>query len=811
MFTRLRSLPLVLLVLLAGTPLADAVDKVDFELDVLPLLRAHCFRCHGSEKQEAGLRLDRREAALAGGENGPVMIAGKPAESMLVERIRSTDDSTRMPIESRQLRREEISVLERWIAAGMPGLRDVDDTGEHWAFQPIQAPPVPATPKTSWAKNSIDAFIWHQLSLEELEPAPRADKGVLVRRLFLDLVGIPPTPEQLARYLDDPAPNAYEQMVDRLLGSPHFGERWGRHWLDVARYADSAGYEADIPRRIWHYRDWVIRSFNQDKPLDQFVIEQLGGDLLSGATSETRVATGFHCNAMKDGGVRHEAVFDRVNTTGAVFMGLTFECGQCHDHKTDPLTQKEYYQLYAFFNTGVITPLDLDDADIKKQRADANARVAAVDARLAQIEKEIETGIDQLVSARRENREGLNEGILTLFDIPADERSLTDLKQLVTFFRLEHAEHKQLLESKPELLAGLPEADTTLTLVHSPQPTHLFVRGDHTQPGEQVQSGAPAFLHPLQWEKEKRPHPNRADLGRWIVDRENPLFARVTANRFGMRLFGTPIVEPENDFGVQTPQPRHHQLLDELAHQLQQSNSIKQFVRLLVTSATYQQSSDFTYRRGIPDGLFLGQQRLRLEAEILRDNALAASGLLENRVGGKSVFPYQPEGILAFRATPATWTESRGADRYRRGMYTHIWRLTPHPMFTLFDGPGMTTSCTRRSRSNVAVQALGLLNDPTFVEAAQAMGARLMREVPSDEERIERLFLLCLGHAPDEQEQQMVSELHARQQEIFQGDEKLALAAVGEYLSAGTDPARQAAWVAVSRTIMNLDEFITRE
>jgi hypothetical protein len=388
---------------------------------------------------------------------------------------------------------------------------------------------------------------------------------------------------------------------------------------------------------------------------------------------------------------------------------------------------------------------------------------------------------------------------------------MTDLKQLVTFFRLEHAEHKRLLESKPELLEGLPEADTTLVMTHSPQPTHLFVRGDHTQRGEQMESGVPAFLHPLQWEKENRAHPNRADLGRWIVDRQNPLFARVTANRFWMRLFGRPIVEPENDFGVQTPRPRHHQLLDELAHQLQETNSIKQFVRMLVTSATYQQSSDFNFRRDIPGGLFLGQQRLRLEAEILRDNALAASGLLVSQVGGQSVFPYQPEGILAFRATPATWTESSGADRYRRGMYTHIWRLTPHPMFTLFDGPGMTTSCTRRTRSNVAVQALSLLNDPTFVEAAQAMGARLIEEAQSDEKRIGRLFVLCLGRRPSKQEHQLVSQLYTDQLAIFRKDKELTVAAVGAYHCADVDLTTQAAWVAVSRAIMNLDEFITRE
>jgi len=811
MSNRIQSLSLTLLVLLAGTTVATAAEKVDFESDVLPLLRTHCFRCHGSQKQEAGLRLDRRQAALAGGENGPVMVPGKPAESMLIERIRSTDDSSRMPIESRQLRVQEISVLERWIAQGMPGLRDVDDTGQHWAFQPILSPPIPATPKTGWPRNAIDSFIWQQLSRQDLEPAPRAKARVLVRRLFLDLVGIPPTPEQLTACLEDSSPDAYEQLVDRLLSSPHFGERWGRHWLDVARYADSAGYEADTPRRIWHYRDWVIRSFNQDKPLDQFVIEQLGGDMLEKATDEMRVATGFHCNAMKDGGVRHESVFDRVNTTGAVFMGLTFECGQCHDHKTDPLTQKEYYQLYAFFNTGMITPLDLSDEKVKKQRGEANAKIAVIDTRLAEIEKEIEARIDELVAVRRENREGLSEGVLKLFDIPPAQRSMTDLKQLVTFFRLEHAEHKRLLESKPELLKGLPEADTTLVMTHSPQPTHLFVRGDHTQRGEQMESGVPAFLHSLQWEKEKRAHPNRADLGRWIVDRQNPLFARVTANRFWMRLFGRPIVEPENDFGVQTPRPRQHQLLDYLAHRLQEKNSIKQFVRMLVSSATYQQSSDFNFRRDIPSGLFLGQQRLRLEAEILRDNALAASGLLVSQVGGRSVFPYQPEGILAFRATPATWTESSGADRYRRGMYTHIWRLTPHPMFTLFDGPGMTTSCTRRTRSNVAVQALSLLNDPSFVEAAQAMGARLIEEAQSDEKRIGRLFVLCLGRRPSEQEHQLVSRLYTDQLAIFRKDRELTVAAVGAYHCADVDLTTQAAWVAVSRAIMNLDEFITRE
>jgi hypothetical protein len=806
-----QTLLLSLLVLTLSSSRITAADRVDFETEVLPLLQAHCFRCHGSQKQEGGLRLDRREALLAGGDSGPALDLEDPADSLILIRIQSADETIRMPQQSRKLLKHELEILQRWISDGGNGLRDVDDRVDHWAFQPIRSPRPPDTGDSSWPENAIDSFVWQQLRLHDLQPAPAADKHVLVRRLFLDLLGIPPTPDQLQLFLTDSSPDAYTRLVDSVLASPQFGERWGRHWLDLARYADSAGYEADVPRTIWRFRDWVIGSLNQDKPLDQFVIEQLGGDLLPAASIDAQLATGFHCNAMKDNGVRHESVFDRVNTTGAVFLGLTLECGQCHDHKTDPLTQREYYQLYAFFNSSQITPLDLSSDDIKQQRAVLQTQIAEIDKQLAETVKKIEQNLDQQIADRSLLREGLTDAILALFEIPADKRSKSDLTQLLTFFRLEDNRHKQLSESRDKLLEALPAADTSLALVESPQPTHLFIRGDHTQPGDLVEASTPAFLPPLEWDRAKRPQPNRADFGRWLVDHKNPLFARVTANRFWMRLFGAAIVEPENDFGIQTPRPRHYQLLNFLAAELQQTNSIKSFVRLLVTSASYRQSSQLQNRGGVPAGLFAGQQRLRLEAELLRDNALASSGLLVNQIGGPSVFPYQPEGILNFRATPASWTESTGANRYRRGMYTHIWRLTPHPMYTLFDGPELTTTCTRRTRSNVAVQALGLLNDPSFVECAQALAARLLVEAAGNEQRLDRLFVLCLGRQPTAEERELVMQLFIEQLQIFIADKQLAIAAVGDHTLANADLSTQAAWAAVSRAIMNLDEFVTRE
>ena len=490
-------------------------------------------------------------------------------------------------------------------------------------------------------------------------------------------------------------------------------------------------------------------------------------------------------------------------------MGLTFECAQCHDHKTDPLTQKEYYQLYAFFNSSDALPYDLSDAATKQTNSDIDAKIAELDKTIGELKTEITENLDSLIAERIKDPEGVPEGLISIFNIPSDSRSKTENTQLVAFFEGEHAQIKSLNDQKAELTAKRLPADTSLVLRFSQRPTHIFVRGNHLQPAEEVSASAPKFLN--KWTVPDGTPASRIDLSNWITSRENPLFARVSANRIWMRLFGDPICEPENDLGIQTARPTHVKLLNHLASRLLEEDSYKSVIREIVTSATYKQSSASEFRDGLSPGLFIGQQRLRFEAEILRDNALAASGLLINEIGGPSVFPSQQDGILQNRATPATWTVSEGGDRLRRGMYTYIWRLTPHPMVTIFDGPEMTTACTRRSRSTVAIQSLALLNDPVFVECAQALARRLLLERDSDSERIKLIFQICLGRNPTPEEASVVSDLLNEQIALYKLNEEHIEFAIGEYHAAGMNRTHQAGWVATCRTIMNLDEFITRE
>ncbi len=804
---------LLAICIVAGVQLAAHGQSVSFDRDVLPLLQAKCFRCHNGQRAEGGLRLDRRDSVLKGGDSGRILISGNAADSLLLERIKSSDESLRMPQEAAQLSAAETGTIARWIEQGIRGLRDVKQT-EHWAFQPIRTPSLPTIKDSTWPRNAIDVFVLARMEQAGLKPAPRASRVQLLRRLFFDLLGVPPTIREVEDFESDESENAYQQLVDRLLSDPRFGERWGRHWLDLARYADSAGYEADLPRKIWHYRDWVIRAFNQDKPITDFVVEQIGGDLLPEVTRETRIASGFHCNAMLDGGVREQAVLDRVNSTGAVFLGLTLECAQCHDHKTDPVTQKEYYQLYAFFHGASAVEFDLSSPELKSRIAGVDEQLQTCNQRLAEIDAKIKEHLNSLVAAALQDPDGIDAAILTLLKIPAPQRSEADVAQLESYFQSKDSQRKQLAARRDELQKQRPDSDTTLVFAQDNRPTHIFVRGNPRQLGEQVQSGTPSFLPPIQSDHQASEASNRVALGQWLVAHENPLFARVMINRIWMRLLGNAIVESENDFGVQTARPIHWMLLDHLATVLQQEDSFKGVIRSIVNSAVYQQSSHFKFRTSDGDGLFQGQRRFRLEVEALRDNALAVSGLLENEIGGPSVFPPQPSGVLDFRATPATWTESQGADRYRRGMYTYIWRLTPHPLTSIFDGPDLTTSCTRRTRSNVALQSLALLNDPIFVEAAQALAQRVLLVHDSTEDRLAWLFSTALNRNIREDEQQILEQLLTEQRLIFQHDATAASLAVGKFALQQEHTVslhEQAAWVAVCRTMMNLDEFIMRE
>jgi hypothetical protein len=618
----------------------------------------------------------------------------------------------------------------------------------HWAFQPILRPPAPRITNSAWPRNDIDRFVLAKLEEQHIEPSPEAPPEILIRRLYLDLIGMPPTWRRVTEFIEDPRPDAYERLVDELLVSPHYGERWARHWLDLARYADSTGYEADTPRQIWAYRDWVIAAFNADMPFDQFVTEQLAGDLLPNATVGQRIATGFHCNAMFDPGVRHESIIDQVNTTGAVFLGLTTGCAQCHAHKTDSLTQREFYQLYAFFNEATITEMKVD----------------------------------------------------TEFYVPppVDKDSAETLKPL-----------------------------TTLIMNRTPQPTHVFVGGEPGNPGELVQAGLPAFLNSGSLNPAEPHQLSRLDLARWLTSADNPLTARVTVNRDWQRFWGTGLVPSENDFGMQTAAPVHRELLDYLTMELrgrvdefgeserwagpQPWRGFKSLHRLMVTSATYRQSSN--NRLDLADldpgnRLLARQRRLRLEAEFIPDVTLASSGLL----GGPSVFPHQVDGILDYRATPAKWTISDGEDVYRRGMYTWVWRLTPYPSLPLFDAPDAVTTCTRRSRSNVPVQALTLLNGPIFVGAARAMAARIVTvDAKSDTDRFNTLIRTCLSRDPSTTELTLLKTLISDQRRTLAANRDQAKQICKDSAPSNCDAVEFATCVVASRVVMNLDEFITRE
>ncbi|MCU0706347.1 MAG: DUF1549 and DUF1553 domain-containing protein, partial [Fimbriiglobus sp.] len=574
-----------------------------------------------------------------------------------------------------------------------------------------------------------------------IKPSPQADKSVLLRRVYLDLVGLLPSPAEVEAFVKDDSPDAYEQAVDKLLASEHYGERQARHWLDLARYADSNGYTVDGARSIWPYRDWVIKALNADMPFDQFTLEQLAGDLLPKPTNSQLVATGFHRNTAfnEEGGAdpeqfRVERTVDRTNTTAAVWLGLTMSCCQCHDHKYDPLPQADYFRLYAFFNSADEPSLTVGGApELEKQV------------------NELTTKANELKAAGK-----LDEG------------------------KKVEAEIKKVQGKIP----------TTLIVRERKEPRETFVqiRGDFLRKGDKVQPAYPAAVGPTPAGKL-----TRLDLAKWLVSADNPLTARVVVNRAWQQFFGIGLVETENDFGMQGSLPTHPELLDWLAVEFRDGGwSLKRLHRLIVSSATYKRSSV-----GRPDlkdtdpqnKLLARQNRLRLEAEIIRDAALTASGLLSAKVGGPGVYPPLPKEVFAFTQSNHAWPESKGEDRYRRGLYTFIRRQSQHHLMTTFDGADAQTACTRRNRSNTPLQALHLANDPAFVEFFDALGQRVVKDGPADDAgKVAFAFRLCFAREPNEKER----------------------AAALAYLNKQTgDEAKR--WAAVGRVLMNLDEFVTRE
>jgi hypothetical protein len=766
-----------LLATLALRPLLGADGEVAFNRDIRPILSEQCFSCHGfdAKHRKAGLRLDTREGALADHEGTRAIVPGDPAKSELWQRLLTKDPEDVMPppdAHKPTLTAAQLAKIKKWIEDGAP-------YEAHWSFR---APVKPSLPVQGPA--AIDALVGRTLTQNGLKPSPEASPEKLLRRLSLDLTGLPPEPAELDAFLaarkTDPEA-AYRAAVDRLLASPAYGERWGRWWLDQARYADSNGYSIDAPRTIWKYRDWVVGALNADQPFDRFSIEQLAGDLLPDATEAQRVATGFHRNTLlnQEGGIdveqfRVDSVFDRVATTGTVWLGLTIGCAQCHDHKFDPIAQKDFYRLFAFFNNQDEPSMRVKDAGrdaalLAKEAQAAEAEIVALMARHADAYRKWEEG------AAKSSKK-LAKGIGALLKKDPARRSVADRATLYAAGPgAEDDEFKELHRRFMELNETVNGGPSTLVMKEraTPRQTHLLIAGDFTRRGEVLTPGTPAALHPL--EAGKTPV-DRLALARWIFADGNTLTARVIANRVWQVYFGRGLVETENDFGSQGTAPSHPELLDWLAVDLKEHGwSLKSLHRTIVLSRTYRQDSATRpelVEKDPGNRLLARQTRLRLDAEFVRDSLLAASGLLSRKVGGAPVFPPIPEGVMSLGQVKREWKVSKGEDRYRRGLYTFTYRVTPPPALSVFDAPDGLSTCTRRNRSNTPLQALTLLNDPAFVECADALAARIERE------GLAAAFRRCTSRAPSPAELATLQPLSPR---------------------------------SAARVLLNLDETITRD
>jgi mono/diheme cytochrome c family protein len=962
---------------------AASDQEVDFGRTIRPILAANCFDCHGPDDQarKAGLRLDRSEGLFGQGKGGWIVVPGKPEESELFRRITHPDPSRRMPPSSsgKNLAEAHIELIRRWIEQGARW-------EEHWAFRTPSRPAVPQPGDQEWVRNPIDSFVLQKLEAQGISPAPEADRYTLIRRVYLDLIGLPPSPEEVEAFLADPSPDAYERLVDRLLNSPAFGERWARLWLDLARYADTQGYEKDNRRTIWRYRDWVIEAFNRDMPFDQFTIEQIAGDLLPHPTLDQLIATAFHRNTMTntEGGTDDEefrvaAVVDRVNTTMQVWMGLTFGCAQCHNHKYDPIAQREYYELFAFFNNTadndqpdesptIPTPTrdQLREQEALQQALKAEqeafeapnpeklqrfeAWVAETQGHSARLEAspwyqlgpiltanghvawqtpfgpekaptvdlqakyrldgkeygwreapEIRSGVlvhwPEIVGAVylarrwhaprgtevtfyfgsddaiqvwldgeelwrhdvqravgpdqdqvqvtlppghrwllvkvvnyggpsgfyfRTNAAVLPPEVASIFETPREAWPEAQRQMLFRYWLTVapelQAQRERIAALQKKLAAIVPP--TTPIMQELPpeksRKTYLFIRGSFLQKGEEVSPATPAIFHPFRPEWPK----NRLGLAYWLVDPSNPLTARVMVNRLWEVLWGRGLVVTLEDFGTQGTLPTYPELLDWLATEwVAQGWSVKAILRIMVTSSTYRQSS--TYRPELEsidpyNDLLARGPRFRLEAETIRDQALAAAGLLSRKMFGPSVMPHQPEGVWQIVYSNDQWVLSPGEDRYRRSVYTFLRRTSPHPAMVIFDAPSREVCTVRRLRTNTSLQALVGLNDPQFIEAAQGLARRVLRENQSGlAERVEYLFRLCLVHPPSSAERNRLLQLYKDARSYLENlpadhARQLATNPLGP-LPKEADPVEHAAWTVLANVVLNLDETLTKE
>jgi hypothetical protein len=1043
----------------AKLALAAAPGGVDFDRDIRPILSDNCFACHGPDEKQrmASLRLDIKEGIFADRSGHPVIVPGDSAASRLYQRISAKDKQHRMPppYSERTLTDQQVDLIRKWIDGGAKWEM-------HWAYVPPKRPDPPHVKDAAWPRNSIDNFILARLEREGLRPSPEADRATLLRRVSLDLTGLPPTSAELDAFLGDKSPGAYEKVVDRLLHSPHYGERMAMQWLDLARYADTHGYHIDSQREMWHWRDWTIDAFNHNMPFDEFTIEQLAGDLLPNATLEQRVATGFNRNHMInfEGGAipeeyQVEYVVDRVEATSTTWMGMTLGCARCHDHKYDPIKQRDFYRFFAFFNTipekgldgrtgnakpfvqipsaqqatelaevkstlettgkildydrgtalfsawektkldsmpapsheGLLAHYDMDgnfadhsghyqdgrilsgapafndgpvakcaefegqahvtfgniasfehgnpftlalwvESNAKEENAvlqkisgpeerrgvelafedsvvlprlkrgvrlrfrlthtwpdnaievrtkepliqgeflhlgiiyDGSGKAAGIKLFVDGVPAEIETVRDSLSGDTR-NSAPLEVGnkqlgnafkgrlddvriygralapaeILqlaqdqparaTLF-LSAAQRSKDQKKKLREYFlahdapeplRTAFVDRQRAFARKEDLDWTVPSA-MVMQEAMAPRDTFILARGDYRNHTEKVAPGVPGMLPQLGNDLPA----NRLGLARWLVSPTNPLTARVAVNRYWQMYFGHGIVKTTEDFGSQGEAPVHPELLDWLATEFIRSGwDVRAMQRLIVTSAAYRQDSRVTpeiLEKDPENRLLARGPRFRLPAEVVRDNALSVSGLLDDHVGGPSVFPYQSKGLWEEMAygdvyTAQTYVQSHGGDLYRRSMYTFWKRTVPPASLSTFDAPDREKCTARRTLTNTPLQALVLLNDPTYVEAARALAGRILTEGGKDPgSRIRFGFRLATARKPDAKEVRVLQDIARQELAQYRSDDEAArkLLHVGESpVDRKLDPRELAAWTTVADVILNLDETITKE
>ncbi|MDH3711133.1 MAG: PSD1 and planctomycete cytochrome C domain-containing protein [Cyclobacteriaceae bacterium] len=745
---------------------------VDFNAQVRPILTQKCMKCHGGVHQQGGLSFLFPEQALDTLDSGlRAIVPHSPGQSAMIQRIQEKDPQIRMPLEAPALSTQEIKILKKWVKQGAPW-------EDHWAYQrpdPNIEPPNQNTAYTAAPYiNKIDHFVIDGLHQENLQLAPEADKSTLLRRVSLDLIGMPPAESLAQGYLNNSSPQAYEQLVDALLASPHFGERWASLWLDLARYADSQGYQKDNLRpTMWMYRDWVIDALNRDMPFDQFTIEQLAGDLLPRPSEDQLLATAFHRNTMNndEGGTDDEefrvvAVLDRVNTTFEVWQGTTLSCVQCHTHPYDPIRHEEYYGVYAFFNNTVDRDLTSDEPNLPLLSRPQRERKEQLQAKMEQSRNQHDT---------------------------LSQAYIETVKSLVSITPL-------MVPVMQELPAD------------SSRQSFVFERGNWLVPGAEIQPQIPHALNPdpAGSQRDLSANRDRLALARWLVSPDNPLTARVMVNRFWEQLFGLGLVETLEDFGTQGAVPSHPDLLDWLAVQFSTHYqwSVKRLLKEMVLSATYRQSSVVSpdlLQKDPYNKLLARGPRVRLTAEQIRDQALMVSGLMNHQVHGPSVMPYQPEGVWNVIRHVGEWqTAADPKERHRRALYTFWRRVSPYPSLVTFDSPSREFCISRRIRTNTPLQALVTLNDPVYVEAAQALAGRMYRAHEKLEDRIIFAYRRALFRDPTSHEMETLKTLFNDALKTLPEDPVQLIS------NQENGDSQMFALIQVATVILNLDEMITK-